>query len=128
MTPNLDTTNMLLGVIATASAIEALIVIGIGVAGFIAYRRVMALVEGLESRHIQPTMARVRDVLDDVKTISATVKDETERVDHAIRHTVDRVDQTAQRVRTNVRIKTSRVVGFIRGARVALETLLETPS
>jgi len=34
--------------------------------------------------------------------------------------TIDRIDDTADRVRSNVREKTSRVVGFIRGLRVAL--------
>jgi hypothetical protein len=41
----------------------------------------------------------------------------------AIRTTMDRVDDTADRVRSNVRAKTSRVVGFVRGLRVALEGL-----
>jgi hypothetical protein len=36
------------------------------------------------------------------------------------------VDDTAERVRWNVRAKTSRVVGFVRGLRVALEGLLTT--
>lgn len=125
MTVNLDTTNTLLGIMAAVSVLEALAFIGMGVAGFIAYRRVMTLLSSIEARHIQPTMARVNDVLEDLKTVSATVKEETERVDHAIRTTVDRVDQTAQRMRSNVRVKTSRVVGFVRGVRAALEALLE---
>jgi len=57
--------------------------------------------------------------------VSATVKQETERVDHAIRTTIDRVDDTADRMRSHVREKASRVVGLVRGARVAIETLLE---
>jgi len=58
--------------------------------------------------------------------VTATVKDETNRVDHAIRSTIDRVDDTADRVRSNVRAKTSRVVGFVRGVRVAIETMLNS--
>ena len=58
------------------------------------------------------------------KTSSAKVKEETERVDHAIHHTIDRIDDTADRVRSNVRAKTSRVVGFVRGLRVAIEGFL----
>jgi len=100
-------------------------VIGMGIGGFIAYRRVMKLVDDVEARHIQPVVARVNGVLDNLKSVTETVKDETDRVDHAIRSTVDRVDATAQRVRTNVRVKTSRVVGFVRGVRAALEALLE---
>jgi len=37
---------------------------------------------------------------------------------------MDRVDDTADRVRSNVRAKTSRIVGIVRGARVALEHIL----
>jgi hypothetical protein len=45
-------------------------------------------------------------------------------VDYALRSTINRVDDTAYRVRSNVRAKTSRVVGFVRGVRVAIETML----
>ena len=37
-----------------------------------------------------------------------------------------RIDDTADRVRTNVRVKTSRIIGFIRGLRVALEGMLQS--
>jgi uncharacterized protein YoxC len=109
---------------AVVSVLEALLLIGTGIAGFLVYRRVMALVDGLETRQVAPAMARVNAILDDVKGVTAKVKEETERVDQAIRTTMDRVDDTADRVRTNVRAKTSRVVGFMRGLRVALETML----
>ena len=58
-------------------------------------------------------MIRVNAILDDVKDVTAKVKQETERVDNAIHTTIDRIDNTAERVRLNVREKTSRVVGFI---------------
>ena len=71
-------------------------------------------------------MARLNAILDDVKSVSARVKEETERVDHAIHATMDRIDDTADRVRWNMRAKTSRLVGFIRGFRVAVENLLHS--
>jgi len=121
MSGELGTTNLLLGIMAAASVLEALVIIGMGVAGFMAYRRVMVLVDGIETRQVAPAMARVNAILDDVKTVTATVRDETERVDHAIHTTMDRIDDTADRVRSNVRAKTSAVVGFVRGLRVAIE-------
>jgi hypothetical protein len=124
MDGNLDTTNIWLGIIAVVSLLEALLIIGIGVGAFMAYRRVMALVNGVEERHVAPAMARVNAILDDVKQVSAKVRDETERVDQAIHSTIDRVDDTADRMRANLRAKTSRLVGVVRGARVALETIL----
>ena len=126
MTAELGTTNLILGIMAAASVLEALAIIGLSIGGFIVYRRMMDLINGLESRQIAPAMARVNAILDDVKHVSAKVKEETERVDHAIHRTIDRVDNTADRVRENVRAKTSRVVGFVRGLRVAMESMLQS--
>jgi uncharacterized protein YoxC len=124
MDGNLGTTNVILGIMAAVSVLEALVLAGVGVAGYLVYRRVMDLIDGLETRQVAPVMARVNAILDDVKVVSAKVKEETDRVDYAIRSTMNRVDDTADRVKTNVRAKTSRIVGFVRGARVALETIL----
>jgi hypothetical protein len=131
MSAELGTTNLLLGIMAGVSVLEALVIIGMGIAGFMAYRKVMALVDrgmgladGIEARQVAPAMMRVNAILDDMKDVTAKVKEETERVDHAIHTTIDRIDDTAGRVRTNVRAKTSALVGFIRGARVAIEGLL----
>ena len=126
MTGELETTNLLLGIMAAVSVLEALVMIGLGVAGFIAYRRVMELVAGLETRQVAPAMARVNAILEDVKDVTAKVREETERVDHVIHHTIDRIDDTADRVRSNVRAKTSWVVGVVRGLRVAIEGMLQT--
>ncbi len=133
MSGELGTTNLLLGIMAAVSVLEALVIIGIGVAGFMIYRKVMALVDsgltlaqGIEARQVAPAMMRVNAILDDVKNVTATVKQETDRVDHAIHTTIDRIDDTADRVRTNVRAKTSAVVGAIRGARLVLQGMLKT--
>ena len=124
MAGNLGTTNLLLGVMAAVSLLEGLLLVGAGIALFSIYRRVMTLVEGIEARQVAPAMERVHAILDDLQSIAATVKEEADRVDHAIRSTIDRVDDTAGRVRSNVRAKTSWVVGAIRGLRVAIEEVL----
>ena len=126
MSPELGTTNLLLGIMAGVSVLEALVTIGMGVAAFIAYRRVIELINGLEIRQITPLTARVNTILDDVKVVTTRVKEETERVDVAIHRTIGRVDDTADRVRSNVRAKTSKVVGIVRGLRVALETMMQS--
>ena len=126
MPGELTTTNLLLGIMAVASVLEAHVIIGMGIAGFMAYRKVMALVDGIETRQVAPAMARVNAILDDVKTVTATVKEETERVDHAIHTTMGRIDDTASRMRSNVRAKTSAVVGLVRGLRVAIEWMLHS--
>jgi hypothetical protein len=126
MSGELGTTNLLLGIMAAVSVLEALAIIGMGVAGFTVYRKVMELVAGLETRQVAPAMIRVNAILDDVRDVTAKVREETVRVDHAIHTTINRIDDTAERVRWNVREKTSRVVGFIRGLRVALESVMAT--
>jgi len=126
MSGELGTTNLLLGIMAAVSVFEALAIIGMGVAGYVVYKRVTELVAGLEIRQVAPAMVRVNAILDDVKGVTAKVRQETERVDQAIHTTIDRIDDTADRVRANVREKTSRVVGFIRGLRVALESVMAT--
>jgi hypothetical protein len=133
MSGELGTTNLLLGIMAAVSVLEALVVIGLGIAGFMAYKRIMALVDqgmtlahGVEARQVAPAMMRVNAILDDVKGVTEKVKEETDRVDQAIHSTIDRIDDTADRVRTNVRAKTSALVAFVRGARTAVAAALRT--
>jgi hypothetical protein len=128
MSGELGTTNLLLGVMAAVSVLEALVVIAMGIAGFMVYRKITALVatgmtlaQGIEARQVAPAMMRVNAILDDVKDVTTKVKEETERVDHAIHSTIDRIDDTAVRVRSNVRAKTGALVAFVRGARTAVE-------
>src|SRR5438552_15805491 len=126
MAGELATTNLRLGIMAAVSVLEALALIGLGIAGLMAYKNVMEIVNGIEARQVAPAMARLNAILDDVKAVSERVKQETERVDQAIHTTMDRIDDTADRVRWNVRAKTSRLVGFIRGLRVAIEGVLHS--
>jgi len=126
MAGELATTNLLLGIMAAVSVLEALALIGLGIAGLMAYKNVMEIVNGIEARQVAPAMARLNAILDDVKAVSERVKQETERVDQAIHTTMDRIDDTADRVRWHVRAKTSRLVGFIRGLRVAIEGVLHS--
>jgi hypothetical protein len=128
MSANLGMTNLLLGIMAAVSVLEACLMAGVGIAAFVIYRRVMELVAGLEARHVVPAMGRVIAILDDVQHVSAQVRQETERVDQAIRTTMDRVDHTAERVRSNFRSKASWVVGAIRGLRVAVDGVLRSNS
>ena len=133
MSGELATTNLLLGIMAAVSVLEGLVIIGIGVAGFMVYKKVMSLVdstlklaEGIEARQVAPAMMRVNAILDDVREVTSKVKEETERVDHAIHSTIDRIDDTADRVRSNVRAKTSAIAAFVRSARIAVEGMLRS--
>lgn len=121
---SLQTTNIFLGIMAVVSLLEGLIILGLGVGGFIAYRRVMALVTELESKHVAPLMTRVNAIMDDVKGVTSRVTEQTERVDHAIKSTINRVDETAGRVKSSVQSRAWQAVGIVRGIRTAIETLI----
>ena len=117
ITGDLGTTNMWLAIMAIVSVLEALLLIGMGVGGFLAYRRAMQLVNDLESRQVAPLREKVDAILVDVKAVTASVSQQTERVNHAITGTIDRVDETAGRVSGSVRDKINQAVGMARGIR-----------
>ena len=88
----------------------------------------MTLVRDLEARQIAPMREKVDAILADVKAITARVSQQTERVDHAITGTMDRVDETAARVRAGVHDKVSQTVGMVRGVRAVIMSLLHHES
>jgi len=124
MPADLDTTNMWLAIMAIVSLLEALLLVGIGIGAFMAYRRVMQLVSDLEARQIAPVREKVDAILGDVKTVTARVSQQTERVNHAISDTMERVDDTADRVTGSVREKVNQAVGMARGIRAIVMSIL----
>jgi hypothetical protein len=117
-----------LWIMAVVSVLQALLLIGIGVGGYLLYSRATALMADLEARQIAPLREKVDAILTDVKGITARVNQQTERVDHAISGTIDRVDDTAQRVRMGVHDKVSQVAGVVRGVRAVIISLLHKES
>lgn len=115
-------------IIALVSVFQALLFIGLGVAGYLVYSRVMTLINDLEARQIAPIREKVDAILTDVKGITARVNQQTERVDHAITGTIDRVDGTAERVRAGVHEKVNQVAGVVRGVRAVIMSLLHKES
>jgi hypothetical protein len=126
--PDLHTTNILLGIMAAVSALEGLLLIGAGIGGFLMYRQVMQLVADLEARQVAPLREKVETILTDVHAITARVSKQTERVDHAVTDTIDRVDETAARVRAGVHDKVSQAAGVVRGVRAVIMSLLHRES
>src|SRR5688500_9077866 len=123
---DLQTTNIALWIMAVVSVLEALLLIGIGVGGFMVYRRVMALVNDLEARQIAPIREKVDAILGDVKAVTARGNHEAERVDHAIHGTIHRVDHTAAHLKSTVRDNMNHAAGVVRGVRAAVVSLLHT--
>jgi hypothetical protein len=123
---DLQTTNVALIIMAVVSVLEALVLIGIGIGGFLVYRRVMQLVADLEARQIAPVREKVDAILGDVQAVMARVNSEAERVDHAIHGTIDRVDHTAEHLKSSVMDKVNYAAGIVRGVRAAIVSLLQT--
>jgi hypothetical protein len=125
---NLDTTNTWLAIMAVVSVLEALLLIGLAVGGFIVYRRVMQLVKDLEVRQVAPLREKVEAILVDVKAVSSRVSQQSERVDQAISGTIHRVDDTAERVKSSVKDRVNQATGVVRAVRAVIMSLLNTES
>lgn len=87
METQLATTNWLLGVMAVAAILEALIVVALGVAALMAIRGLSQAVKRLDAEQVTPALGKVNAILDDVKGVSGTVKDGAGRFD-AVVHAV----------------------------------------
>jgi hypothetical protein len=124
---DLQSLSIPLWIMAVVSVLQALLLIGIGVAGYLAYSRLLSLVHD-RTRQIAPLADKVDAILADVKAVTARVSQQTERVDHAITDTIDRVDDTAARVRAGVHDKVSQAVGVARGVRAVIMSLLHRES
>jgi len=96
---NLDTTNLLLGIMAAVSVLEALLLIGVGIFAYRLYAQAMQTMREIEQRQVAPLVAKVTmlmekvdGILVDVKEVTARVTKQTERVDSAIHGTIEKVD------------------------------------
>ncbi len=119
---NLDTTNLLLGIMAAVSVLQAVVLIGVGIMGYRLYTHAMTTVGEVEARQIAPLVARANalmtrldGILVDVKDVTGRVSDRTERVDHAIRSTTSSVSSGVGRMLT-----------LVHTARAAVDNLLHT--
>jgi hypothetical protein len=127
---NLDTTNLLLGIMAAVSVLEALMLIVLGVVAYRLYTQGMRTIREIEERQVAPLvakatalMARADTVLTDVKDITARVTRQTGRVDAAINGTVERVDETAHRVRESFASQVTRIMGLVHGAKSIVDRI-----
>jgi uncharacterized protein YoxC len=131
MTIDLTTTNVLLGIMAVVSVLEALALIAAGVMGMRLYRQtteqikqVTDQVKVLEQRHVEPLSAQAASILQTVQRIAARVEHSTTRVDSVVDNTVHSAEAAVDRVQGGMRKTADTVVGVVRGVRTAIETFL----
>jgi uncharacterized protein YoxC len=123
--PNLETTNWLLGAIAVASLVQTAMLVAAAIASRRMVRQISARVDDIE-RNVMPLRHQVDGILTDVQAITARFNQQAERVDHAISGTIDRVDETADRVKGRVRETVWQATGVVRGLRAAIASVLTT--
>jgi|SRR5688572_23026909 hypothetical protein len=127
---NLNTTNILLGIMAAVSVLQALVLIGVGFFAFRLYRQALLAIREIEQRqvaplaaHVHALMSRVDAIVGDVKDVTGRVTRQTERVDTAIHHTMHRVDETTDRVRESVGSRISQLMRLVHGVTCAVQSL-----
>jgi sensor histidine kinase regulating citrate/malate metabolism len=82
---DLTTTNVLLGIMAAVSLLEAAAVIALLGGAFVLSRRLVNAITGLEQRQIAPVVTRVNAILDDVKAVSGVTRTAADNVDGGVR-------------------------------------------
>jgi|SRR5262245_39477383 len=117
-----------LWVMAAVSVVQLLVLIGAAVWVYSTYSHLTTVMSDLEQRQLAPLREKVDAILVDVKAVSARVSQQTERVDQAITGTMDRVDDTAARVRAGVHERVSQAAGVVRGIRAVIMSLLQRES
>ena len=128
---DLTTTNVLLGIMAVVSVLEALALIAAGVMGMRLYRQtteqikqVTDQVKVLEQRHVGPLAAQATSILQTVQRIAARVEHSTTRVDSVVDSTVHSAEVAVDKVQGGMRKTAGTVVGVVRGVRTAIESFL----
>ena len=124
MEGNLGALSVPLWIVAVASAVQTLILIGVLMGALRAYRQVSEKLADVQARQIDPLRGQVERILVDVQAIASRLNTQTERVDHAISGTIDRVDETTERVKHSVRDKVAQATGVVMGLRAIIMSLL----
>ena len=112
MTGSLGTTNLLLGIMAAVSVLEGLFVVGLGVAGWMVFRRVTKFIDAFHvemTRQAAPLAAHVDAILDDVEEVTTTVREEAERMAFML---------------SNLRQRRRRIINIARGLRRVVHEFL----
>ncbi len=116
-----ETTNLLLGIMATVSVVQMLVLV---VAAVVVYRQVVkvrSLLQEYERRHVEPLSAKANEILNAVQGVTERVGQESERADASLRNALNLVDETTNKVRVNVRSTLSVAAAVVEAARAVVE-------
>lgn len=116
MPADLETMTGWIAIIAIASAVQTLLLLGAAVAGWIAWRRTMASIDQIEARHIAPISARVAAVVDDVQDVTARLR----RADDVMKHKWQEVGGAARFAKDVLAERMWPAVGVVRAVSAGL--------
>ena len=97
----MDGATLLLGVIAAATAVIAVVQVGMFVCGVLLSRRVNRLIEVVE-QELRPVVDRVGTLSDDAARLSSLAMTRIERVDRAFERITSRLEETMKAARDAV--------------------------
>ena len=130
----LDTTNVLLGIMAAVSVLEAIAMIVVLAVVIRLYRQTIAVVRDVQ-RQIAPLAARVDDLaavagsaLADVKSVTSRTAAGAEGVDAAVRTAMNLAGTAAGTAGSSIGRKAVGVIGIIKGVRAAYQSFTRRPS
>jgi len=122
---SLGTTNLLLGIMAAVSVLQAVVLIGVAVAAWRVYVRSLESLAAAR-RQIEPVVARVSElaervdgIADDVKNVTARVASATARAESAVETAAAVVGYGLGGATSAMTRKTLRLYGIARGLRAA---------
>ena len=125
MTPDLQTTNTWLAILAVAGALQTLLLIATAVGLFQLYRRTASALQAFEQRHLAPISARAVLIMDDVQDVAARAR----HLDDAVRAKVHGLDTAARVARDVVADRIWPLVGFARAVQVGVRAFTKkTPA
>ena len=124
MPGTLDTTNVMLAIIAAVSVLQGLVLVAVGIACFKLYRTVTVTLRELDERRVKPLTAKVDGILTQVHQLGDRLQRRAEKVEAAIDETVGKVDHTTARVKSSVNDTVHRVTDAVTGIRAAIVNVL----
>jgi hypothetical protein len=125
MTPDLQTTNTWLAVLAVAGALQMLLLLAMTVEVLRLYRRTASALEDFERHHLAPLSARASLIMDDLQDVTARAR----RVDKAVRARLQGLDTAARVARDVVADRFRPVVSLARAVKVGVSAFVnKTPT
>jgi hypothetical protein len=123
MPAELETMTRWVALLAVASAVQTLLLLGAAIAGWLAWRRAMTSIEQIETRHLAPISARVAAVVDDLQDVTSRIR----RADDMMKHKLQEVGGAARFAKDVLAERAWPAMGVVRAVSAGLRALSRPP-